>query len=40
MLSYSRYFNLLSLTIPVAILITLLIVRRDFFAAANRESAN
>jgi hypothetical protein len=40
MLNYSRYFNLLSLTIPVAILITLLVVRRDFFAAANRESAN
>jgi hypothetical protein len=37
MLSYLRYFNLLSLTIPVAILITLLAVRRQFFAAATAE---
>jgi len=34
MLNYSRYFNLLSLTIPIAILVTLLVVRRQFFAAA------
>ena len=35
MLNYSRYFNLLSLTIPIAILVTLLVVRRQFFAAAS-----
>jgi len=35
MLNYSRYFNLLSLTIPVAILVTLLVVRRQFFAAVS-----
>jgi len=34
MLSYSRYFNLLSLTIPIAILISLMVVRRQFFAAS------
>jgi hypothetical protein len=34
LLNYSRYFNLLSITIPIAILITLLVVRRHFFAAA------
>jgi len=34
-LNYSRYFNLLSLIIPIAILITLLVVRRQFFAAAS-----
>jgi len=35
MLNYSRYFNLLSLTIPIAILVTLLVVRRQFFASAS-----
>jgi len=35
MVNYSRYFNLLSLTIPIAILITLLVVHRQFFAAAD-----
>lgn len=35
MLHYSRYFNLISLTIPVAILITLLVARRKFFAAVD-----
>ena len=33
--NYSRTFNLLSLTIPIAILITLLVVHRQFFAAAD-----
>src|SRR6266567_4629179 len=35
MVNYSRTFNLLSLTIPIAILITLLVVHRQFFAAAD-----
>lgn len=34
MLHYSRYFNLISLAIPTTILITLLVLRRKFFAAA------
>ena len=33
-LNYSRYFNLLSLVLPAAILITLFVVRRQFLAAA------
>lgn len=37
MWSYARYFNLLSLLIPIAIIITLLYVRRSFFAAANAQ---
>jgi hypothetical protein len=36
-LSYSRYFNLFSLAIPVAIVITLLLLRREFSAAAAAE---
>ena len=35
MVNYSRTFNLLSLTIPIAILITLLVAHRQFFAAAD-----
>jgi len=37
-LNYSRYFNLFSLAIPVAIVITLLLFRREFFAAAAAEA--
>jgi hypothetical protein len=37
MLSCSRYFNLLSLAVPIAIVITLLLLRREFFAAAAAE---
>jgi hypothetical protein len=37
MLHYSRYFNLISLTIPLTIVITLLVVRREFFAAADAD---
>jgi hypothetical protein len=32
-LSYTRYFNLVSLTIPIAIVITLVVVRKEFLAA-------
>jgi len=39
MLSYSRYLNLLSLLVPVAILVTLIVVRRQFFTAIDEESA-
>jgi len=37
MLSYSRYFQLFSLAIPIAIVITLLLFRREFSAAAAAE---
>lgn len=40
MLHYSRYFNFLGLIMPIAILITLLVVRRQFFAAAYAESGS
>jgi len=36
MLHYSRYFSLISLLIPFAIVITLLVTRRKFYAAADR----
>ena len=36
-LDYSRYFNLLSLAVPIAIVITLLVLRTPFFAAADSE---
>ena len=36
MLRYSRYFSLISLLIPFAIVITLLVTRRKFYAAADR----
>ena len=39
MLSYLGYFSLLGLLIPVAILITLVVVRRQFFAAADADAA-
>jgi hypothetical protein len=40
MVNYSRTFNLLSLTIPIAILITLLVVHRQFFAAADNAPSD
>jgi hypothetical protein len=38
MLRYSRYFSLIGLLIPIAILITLWVTRRKFYEAANRAS--
>jgi hypothetical protein len=38
MLHYSRYFNLIGLLIPIAIVITLLIARGRFYEAAKRAS--
>ena len=38
MLRYSRYFSLLGLLIPIAILITLWVTRRKFYEAADRAS--
>ena len=38
MLHYSRYFSLLGLLIPVAILVTLCVARHKFHEAANRAS--
>jgi hypothetical protein len=37
MLGYTRFFNLLALLLPLAILITLVIARRDFYAAATES---
>jgi type II secretory pathway component PulF len=36
MLHYSRYFSLIGLLIPLAIVITLLVTRRKFYEATNR----
>jgi hypothetical protein len=38
MLHYSRYFNLIGLLIPIAIVVTLFIARGKFYEAANRAS--
>jgi hypothetical protein len=38
MLHYSRYFNLIGLLIPIAIVVTLVIARGKFYEAANRAS--
>jgi hypothetical protein len=38
MLHYSRYFSLIGLLIPIAILITLWVTRRKFYEAADRAS--
>jgi len=38
MLHYSRYFNLIGLLIPIAIVVTLLIARGRFYEACNRAS--
>ena len=38
MLHYSRYFNLIGLLIPIAIVVTLLIARREFYQAADLGS--
>jgi hypothetical protein len=38
MLRYSRYFSLIGLLIPIAILITLWVTRRKFYEAADRAS--
>jgi hypothetical protein len=38
MLHYSRYFNLIGLLIPTAIVVTLVIARGKFYEAANRAS--
>jgi hypothetical protein len=40
LLNYTRYFNLLSLIVPVALLITLFATQRKFYAAADRISKN
>jgi hypothetical protein len=40
MLKYSRYFNLLGLVLPVAILVTLTVVRRQFFVASDADSGS
>ena len=37
-LSYSRYFSLVGLVFPIAIVVTLLITRRKFYEAANRAA--
>ncbi|HXL25042.1 MAG TPA: hypothetical protein VN952_00080 [Chthoniobacterales bacterium] len=38
LLHYSRYFNLIGLLIPIAIVVTLFIARGKFYEAANRAS--
>ncbi len=38
MLHYSRYFNLIGLLIPIAIVVTLFIARGKFYEAANRAA--
>jgi len=40
MLHYSRYFNLIGLLIPIAIVATLFIARGKFYEAANSASQN
>jgi hypothetical protein len=40
MLHYSRYFSLIGLIFPIAIVVTLLVTRRKFYEAANRASQN
>ena len=40
MFSYMRYFNLLGLIVPLAIVATLLICRRSFYIAARGDSEN
>jgi hypothetical protein len=38
MLHYSRYFSLIGLVFPIAIVITLLLTHRPFYEAADRAS--
>jgi hypothetical protein len=38
MLHYSRYFSLIGLLVPLAIVVTLLVTRRKFYEATNRAS--
>jgi Tfp pilus assembly major pilin PilA len=40
MLHYSRYFNLIGLLIPIAIVLTLFMARGKFYQAVNRAAQN